>query len=306
MTLTGILPLYKPKGVTSHDCVMMARRWLRTKKVGHTGTLDPEVTGVLVLCTGRATKVAEELTGWDKTYEAVVALGKSTTTEDAEGEVVEENQEALQRIREQDIDEALQTFTGLIEQVPPMYSAVKVNGRRLYEYARAGETVERPKRSVTIQNMERLTPVSEDENGKYFRIRLTCSKGTFVRTVAVDIGRYLGVPAHMAQLERTASGPFTTADCVTTEDMDQTEKPGQRLLPVTDALQHLPAVALNETTAKQIGHGAVLDKATLNTDQDKVLLTYKGEAMAVYATHPKQQSRLKPAIMIDPELPGRA
>ncbi len=149
----GILPLWKERGMTSHDCVFKIRKILHTKKVGHTGTLDPGVEGVLPICIGNATRLAEYLTDAGKVYEAIIEIGTATTTEDAEGEVVQEDS-TEKRITRSQILEALKSLTGVISQTPPMFSAVKVNGRKLYEYARNGETVERPTRQITIYSLE--------------------------------------------------------------------------------------------------------------------------------------------------------
>lgn len=153
--MNGIIALWKERGMTSHDCVFKLRKILKTKKIGHTGTLDPAVEGVLPICIGQATRIAEYLTDAGKTYEAIVSIGKSTTTEDAEGETVEAD-ETYKKISRQQLLEVLESLTGRIEQTPPMFSAVKVNGKRLYEYARKGEVVERPTRTVTIYSMQLL------------------------------------------------------------------------------------------------------------------------------------------------------
>ncbi|TKI76886.1 tRNA pseudouridine(55) synthase TruB, partial [Bacillus mycoides] len=203
--MEGVVLLHKPKGMTSHDCVFKLRKILREKRIGHTGTLDPDVTGVLPICVGRATKIAQFLTSETKTYEGEVTLGFSTTTEDASGEVVEK-QDVNRVITRKEVEEVLAELTGTIEQMPPMFSAVKVNGKKLYEYARAGQEVERPVRTITIHEFVLLDEreVFEGENIS-FRFRVTCSKGTYVRTLAVMIGEKLGFPSHMSHLVRTAS-----------------------------------------------------------------------------------------------------
>src|SRR3954465_6689647 len=196
--MEGILPLYKPAGLTSHDCVFRLRKILKTKKVGHTGTLDPDVTGVLPICIGKATKVAEYITDAGKAYLGEVTIGFSTTTEDSSGEVVERKAVNCVVTREEILN-VLQSLTGEIEQTPPMYSAVKVGGVRLYEYARKGIEVERPTRVVSIYSIELL-----DDRDEYigetvsFQFRVSCSKGTYIRTLAVMIGESLGFPAHMS------------------------------------------------------------------------------------------------------------
>ena len=189
--MNGILPLWKEKGMTSHDCVYKLRKILGTKKVGHTGTLDPSVEGVLPICIGQATKVAEYVTDAGKEYEAVVTIGSATETEDADGAVVLSD-ESFKQIKRSEIESALKKLTGEIIQIPPMYSAVKVNGRKLYEYARKGLEVERPERIVTINKLELLNPLELYEgNDVSFQIRIACGKGTYIRTLAVQIGSCL-------------------------------------------------------------------------------------------------------------------
>src|SRR3954471_17617491 len=181
--MEGIIPLYKPKGMTSHDCVFKLRKILKMKRIGHTGTLDPDVTGVLPICIGKATKVAEYITDAGKSYEGEVTLGFSTTTEDASGEKIEEKK-VERTISRKEIIKMLNSFSGEIEQTPPMFSAVKVGGTRLYEYARKGIEVERPTRKVTIYSIELLDD-REEFSGETisFRFRVSCSKGTYIRTL---------------------------------------------------------------------------------------------------------------------------
>src|SRR5690625_2979508 len=174
--MNGIIPLYKPKGMTSHDCVAKMRRLLKIKKIGHTGTLDPSVEGVLPICVGEATKIIPFLLPLKKVYIADVFLGKSTTTEDADGEIVLEKKVETPPTNEE-IHTALRQFQGEIKQVPPMYSAIKVKGKKLYEYARENKEIERPSRTVTIYKIERL--ITESETNNPFRIKVTCSKGTY-------------------------------------------------------------------------------------------------------------------------------
>ncbi|MEG1369799.1 MAG: tRNA pseudouridine(55) synthase TruB, partial [Carnobacterium sp.] len=193
--MEGILPLWKERGMTSHDCVFKLRKILQTKKIGHTGTLDPDVDGVLPICVGRATKVVEYMMETGKAYVGEITLGFSTTTEDSSGEVVETKKVSeVPTIAE--IDELMKKFEGIITQVPPMYSAVKVNGKRLYEYARNGETVERPERQATIKKFIRSSePVFNENAGTVsWRFEVECGKGTYVRTLAVDLGEALGYP----------------------------------------------------------------------------------------------------------------
>ena len=197
--LNGIINVYKERGYTSHDVVAKVRGILRERRVGHTGTLDPEAEGVLPLCIGAATKVVPYLTDADKCYEAEVILGVTTTTEDATGEILETRPI---NVTNEQVEAVVASFIGDYEQIPPMYSAIKVNGVRLYELARKGIVVERPKRQVKIYNCEIVSPLHKNK----FKIRVYCSKGTYIRTLCTDIGEKLGCGAHMGTLLRTQVG----------------------------------------------------------------------------------------------------
>ena len=302
--MNGILPLWKERGMTSHDCVFKLRKILKTKKVGHTGTLDPGVEGVLPICIGQATRIAEYLTDAGKTYEAVVSIGRTTTTEDAEGETVEQNLTFKSLDRAQ-ILQALDSLTGEIEQTPPMFSAVKVNGKRLYEYARAGQTVERPTRKITIYELELLDDALNFEGEEiHFSIRIKCSKGTYIRTLAVQIGETLGFPAHMHELVRTASGTFTKENCLTLSEVAELMEAGQSqqfLLPVEYALSDYPYIEITADIEKQIFNGQVLPIHALLKEHDKIVYGVAGRAFAVYIAHPTKLEQMKPDKMF-PEL----
>ncbi|CAM5185526.1 tRNA pseudouridine synthase B OS=Ureibacillus acetophenoni OX=614649 GN=truB PE=3 SV=1 [Ureibacillus acetophenoni] len=298
--LNGILPLWKERGMTSHDCVFKLRKILKTKKVGHTGTLDPAVEGVLPICIGQATRIAEYLTNAGKEYEAVVSIGRTTTTEDAEGETVEQDA-SIKSITRDQLLAALTKLTGEISQTPPMYSAVKVNGKKLYEYARKGETVERPTRQVTIYSLELLDekPLYEGEEVT-FKIRIACSKGTYIRTLAVQIGELLGYPAHMASLVRTKSGTFTKDQCRTLQEVQQQMEEGaiqQVILPVEYALTSYPFIEITEDNKKQILNGQVLPIHDLLEIHDKIVFTSDGKVLAVYIPHPEKAGLMKPEKM---------
>ncbi len=280
--------------MTSHDCVAVTRKLLHTKKVGHTGTLDPDVTGVLPLCIGRATKVAQYMTDFSKTYEAVIKLGFSTTTEDASGDKVEEKK--VEKIpSEHEIEEALAAFRGTIEQVPPMYSAVKINGKKLYEYAFKGEVVERPSRQVTIHELDRIGEVSEDDGTVSIPVRVTCSKGTYIRTLAVDIGEHLGYPAHMSFLIRTASGPFKLEECLTFDQIKQMiEEETLCLFPMEYALSTMPSLTVTPELEAKLQNGAVLPQVDEMTGDRLVMYNHSGEAIAIYQKHPEKPGLMKP------------
>lgn len=301
--MEGILPLFKPAGMTSHDCVFRLRKILKTKKVGHTGTLDPDVTGVLPICIGKATKVAEYITDAGKTYEGEVTIGFSTTTEDASGEVVEEKK-VTGTIKREEILLVLHSLTGEIEQTPPMYSAVKVGGTRLYEYARKGIEVERPTRKVTIYSIELLDEREEFSGDTVsFRFRVSCSKGTYIRTLAVMIGESLGYPAHMSYLQRVQSAAFTMDDCLTFEEIEALMESGtieSRLRPLELALSHLPKYVINDKVAEKVKNGVLLqlpDKLK-NSNEPIVAETVDGQALAIYTKHPNKPGLLKPVKVL--------
>lgn len=298
--MNGILPLWKERGMTSHDCVFKLRKILRTKKVGHTGTLDPGVEGVLPICIGQATRIAEYLTDAGKTYEAIISIGRTTTTEDAEGETVEEDLTIKKFSREQ-LLEVLASLTGVIEQTPPMFSAVKVNGKRLYEYARKGESVERPTRQVTIYNLELLDELAQYEGQEItFPVRIACSKGTYIRTLAVQIGQALGYPAHMKELVRTASGTFTQDNCFTlaqVAELMETEQVASCILPVEYALADYPYIEITNANEKEIFNGQVLPADALLNSHDKIVYGINGKAVAVYQAHPTKDGLMKPHKM---------
>ena len=216
--MDGLMALYKPAGFTSHDVVARVRRLTRERSVGHTGTLDPEATGVLVLCLGRATRLSRFLMDMPKAYEAEIVFGSATTTGDSHGQVVA-RMDGFTIPREAVVD-ALHKFTGEIMQVPPMVSAVHYEGRRLYELAREGITVEREARRVTVYG---IVPVDLDAwpepivSGSSVRIAVECSKGTYIRTLCEDICASLGVPGHMGSLVRTRASGFSLEECATIE-----------------------------------------------------------------------------------------
>ncbi|MFF2449807.1 tRNA pseudouridine(55) synthase TruB [Neobacillus sp. NPDC058068] len=305
--MEGILPLFKPAGLTSHDCVFKLRKILRTKKVGHTGTLDPDVTGVLPICIGKATKVAEYITDAGKAYEGEVTIGFSTTTEDASGEMVEKKM-VNRTIPLEEIQQVLNSLTGEIEQTPPMFSAVKVGGVRLYEYARKGIEVERPTRRVKIYSIELL-----DERTEYsgetisFRFRVSCSKGTYIRTLAVMIGERLGYPAHMSHLTRIQSASYSLNDCLTFEEVEKMMADGTIstvLRPLETALSHLPKLLINDKVAEKVKNGALLPiPEQLNTSNGPIIAETKdGLALAIYAKHPNKLGLLKPVKVLRNEI----
>ncbi|WP_042160571.1 tRNA pseudouridine(55) synthase TruB [Paenibacillus gorillae] len=247
--MDGIIAIWKPAGWTSHDVVAKVRRLTKMKRIGHAGTLDPMVTGVLPLCLGRSTRMVEYLQERPKAYEAVIQLGISTDTEDMTGNVVEERSGIV--VTEEQVIRVLRGFVGEIEQIPPMFSAVKVDGKRLYELAREGKTVERKARKATIHQIE-LQSLDLSSDKPTFSFSVVCSKGTYIRTLCVDIGRELGVPAAMAQLTRTMSGGITKEQCLTLEQVEELQMAGElesRLLSAETAISHLELVEASAAVA---------------------------------------------------------
>lgn len=235
--MDGLLNLLKPPGMTSHDCVDVLRRLVGTRRVGHTGTLDPGAAGVLLCCIGRATRLSEFLMAQDKAYRVEVLLGISTNTGDALGEVIARREVHVTR---EALDEVLRRFTGTIQQIPPMVSAVHREGVRLYQLARKGIEVERAPRTVTVYAIEvvRFDPPS-------VLLDISCSKGTYVRQLAHDIGEALGCGAHAAFMVRTRLGPHTLAESATFEEVEEAVRKGEfahLLIPPAKALRELPEV----------------------------------------------------------------
>ena len=253
----GIIIIDKPQGWTSMDVCAKLRGMFHEKRVGHAGTLDPMATGVLPVFIGRATRAVEFAADSDKEYIAGIKLGVVTNTQDATGEVLEERPVTVSR---EDIMAILPRFTGAIEQVPPMYSAIKINGKKLYELARKGKEVERKPRPVTIHALELLDGAAPE--GDYL-LRVACSKGTYVRTLCHDIGQALGCGACMSGLIRVKAAGFTLEDAVTLETAQQAVdggRGGELLLPVDSCFDHLPRLTLKNAGAeKKIRNGAALN-----------------------------------------------
>ncbi len=243
----GVLLLDKPVGLSSNDALIRAKRVLNAKKAGHTGTLDPFATGLLPLCFGEATKFSQDLLEADKTYEATVHLGIMTNTGDTEGEAIET---LPVDVTEAQIEAALARFRGPIMQVPPMYSALKRDGKAYYEYAREGITLEREARPVTIHGLEFMS-----YEAPFLKIRVTCSKGTYVRVLGEDIGAALGCGAHLNALRRTQVGPLTIDGMITMEALQAHTEPLTLLAPVDALLSSFPAVELTPELAVRFLQG---------------------------------------------------
>ncbi len=249
----GVLLLDKPIGWSSNDALIRAKRLLWAKKAGHTGTLDPLATGLLPLCFGEATKFSQDLLEADKTYETVVRLGIKTSTADAEGEVLSERPVV---VTPEQLRAAVGRFIGEIDQVPPMHSALKKDGKPLYEYARAGQTVERAARRVTIRAIDVLA-TDLDATEPTVTLRVCCSKGTYIRTLGEDLGEALGCGAHLVALRRTQVGSLTLDGAVTLQALEAASEDQRAALlaPVDALLQTLPRVELDAEDSRRFLHG---------------------------------------------------
>ena len=293
----GILPIYKERGMTSHDVVFRARRILQMKKIGHSGTLDPEVDGVLLLLLGGATKVSDYAMDLGKSYRAEVCIGLKTTTEDLTGDIVEECE--VSNINIDEIKSILKSMIGEIEQKPPIYSAIKVNGRKLYEYARSGQfDIEIPTRKVNIYNISFIENSQYYKDDKfYFSIDIDCGKGTYVRTIATSIGEKLRLPSTMSKLTRTRSGEIILEKCLKLSEVEQCVQEGlleQKLLRKEYALEEYQFVEIPKYRAQQVMNGLRFRKNQFPDYDftDGIVFTYKGEAIAIYHLKDKDDELL--------------
>ncbi len=247
----GLLLVDKPAGPTSHDVVQAARHALRQRRIGHTGTLDPAATGLLLLCVGKATRLQQYLLAWPKTYVGEIRLGFATATYDAEGEPLGEPA-PVPELPPAALEQLAQRFTGVLDQLPPPYSAKKHAGRKFYELARAGEEVPLEPKRVTVHALA-LEAVAPDR----LRFQVTCSSGTYVRSLAHDLGAQLGCGGHLAELRRVRIGPWEVAQAVPAESLAQADRATARaaLIPLESALLPFPEVVVNPTAAGHFAHG---------------------------------------------------
>ena len=268
----GFLNVYKPKGKTSHDVVAILRRVTKIKQIGHTGTLDPFAEGVLPICIGKATRLIEYLND-DKAYIGTVQLGKSTTTYDLEGETIDVSDKTPSL---EEIENELNNFRGDIEQLPPIYSAIKVNGKKLYEYARKGEEVEIKPRSVNISDLKIL---NYDQENRILELYIKCSKGTYIRSIAHDLGKNLGCFGHLIKLIRVKAGDFEVEDSVKLEDLTSLEEVQKHLIYPLDKLDY-QTYELHPKELELVSHGMQIF-ARKNLQDGIVLLINNGKLVAV-------------------------
>lgn len=314
--MDGILVIDKPAGWTSHDVVARARRLLREKRIGHTGTLDPFATGVLVLLVGRATRLAQFMSGAQKEYEARVRFGYATETGDVDGEVragtgaTVTSAEFARLWDEAKIEAALDGLRGEIEQVPPMYSAKKVKGRKLYEMARSGLEIERAPVRVTVHEMEALETdgafLEHNPDGTCdLRLRVVCSAGTYVRALAESLGERLGIAAHLSALRRTRAGEFRITSAIALPQLEELLEAGSDaaslLVPLKAALSEMPAEHLSGAVARQARHGAMVRAAGDWADKEMLRLCDEAGELIGIAAFDAGQGVLRPRVVLAPE-----
>lgn len=269
----GFLNVFKPKGITSHDVVSILRKVTKIKQIGHTGTLDPFAQGVLPVCIGKATRLIEYLKD-DKEYIAQIQFGQNTDTYDIEGQITESFDK---KITSDDLNNILPEFRGEISQFPPIYSAIKVNGKKLYDYARKGEDVEIKPRKVTISKLELLDFDIENQTAK---IIVGCSKGTYIRSLAFDIGKKLGCGAFLSELTRTKAGTFYVDNAISLDNLKTKDDVKNNLINPIDVLE-LPIYELSELEKEKVSHGMSIQNTTNVGDLHIVILIYSGNIYAV-------------------------
>ena len=278
MTLSGFLNINKPQGITSHDVVAQIRRGLKQRgmgkvKVGHAGTLDPMATGVLIVCLGAATRLSDDVMHGEKQYRATLKFGETTDTYDAEGQITQTRDASA--LTHDQIEAALPAFTGAILQVPPMYSAIKQGGKKLYDLARQGQTVEREPRAVTIRALEIVA-----WSAHFLGLDVTCSAGTYIRSLAYHLGESLNVGSHLTGLIRTGSGAFTLENAISLTTLEYTADWSPLLTPLQTALPHLPTSAITLEQARELRFGRALPCDGNDVERGVAILP-DGELVAV-------------------------
>ncbi|HEX4901153.1 MAG TPA: tRNA pseudouridine(55) synthase TruB [Pyrinomonadaceae bacterium] len=306
--MDGVLIIDKPAGMTSHDVVARVRRIVGERRVGHTGTLDPFATGILVVLVGRATRLAQFLGGSVKEYEAVIRLGFSTDTGDVTGKRLTPVQEKPNPWTNEEIQDALASLRGEIEQVPPMYSAKKIAGRKLYELARRGEEVERKPVRVTIHSLElagnvgKIFPQNVDGTTD-IQIRVTCSAGTYVRTLAEDVGKRLGVGAHVVALRRTRAGNFDLKRAKTLEQLEESMRQGSLddiLVSPDLAIEFLPSVSLTSLEVQRTQQGLPLKLGSKQAlrEADWVRMRDAAGVLVAVGTYDLEAELVRPRVVL--------
>jgi tRNA pseudouridine55 synthase len=305
--MDGVLVIDKPSGMTSHDVVARTRHILHERRVGHTGTLDPFATGVLVILLGKATRLAQFLSSVDKEYDAIVRLGYATDTGDRTGTPIPGPPEKPGNFTEEEIEAALQSLRGDIDQVPPMYSAKKVEGRKLYELARRGESVERKPVRVCIYDFAAIRPegqlIKDNLDGTFdFHARVSCSSGTYVRTLAEEFGKRLYVGAHLAELRRTRVGDLEITQAITLDQLKlhfAEQSLGSIVLPLNAALSRLPLVHLNAEDVRRANHGRDVTVPEADwADGENVKMCDADEELIAVGQYDANAKRLHPRVVL--------
>ena len=284
--MDGILVVNKPEGCTSRDVVNKVSKILNIKKIGHTGTLDPLATGVLVLCIGKATKLVEILTATEKEYITEVTLGLKTDTLDITGKILETSDVIINKEK---IVKVLNSMIGKYEQEVPIYSAVKINGKKLYEYARENKDIELPKRTVEIKKLSLIGDISYRDNKTIFKIDCLVSKGTYIRSLVSDIASNLKTVGVMSKLERIKQGNFKVSGSYSLEDI---ESGNYKLLDIGDCLKNYKNVIASDTLISKIKNGAILNK--IYSDDIIIYKDNNNRVLAIYKTYEKDNSKIKP------------
>lgn len=293
----GIIVIDKPAGITSHDVVSRVRRALRTKRVGHTGTLDPFATGVMVVLVGHATRLARFVDKDEKQYEAVVQFGSETDTGDRTGSPTAESglpdAELERRVADTEWETHLAKFRGEIMQTPPMYSAKKIDGQRLYELARRGKEIERKPVRVHVAELKCLAIANSE-----MRISVTCSAGTYIRTLAKGIGRSVGLGAHLTALRRTRSGAFTLDNAVALADLELHSDPGSLLLPAVNAVRGLPEVSLSAERIVKTKNGLASRVECGLADGTWVRISHPDGRLIAIGTYSSDEKTVQPKVVL--------
>ena len=283
--MDGIVLINKEKNCTSRNVVNQVSKILKIKRIGHTGTLDPIATGVLVLCIGKATKLVEVITSYDKEYEAEVILGIKTDTKDITGKILKEEKAIISK---ENIEECLKKMIGIYNQTVPIYSAVKINGKKLYEYARNNEEIELPKRKVTIKELKLISDITYEKEKTKFKIKCHVSKGTYIRSLIEDIAANLNTIGTMENLKRTKQGNFQIANANTIKDIENNKF---KIYPIEEILEKFYKIEMTDDLYFKIKNGSIIKN---NYDHDIVAFTKNNKIVAIYKEYSKDKTLLKP------------
>lgn len=283
--MDGIVLINKEKKCTSRDVVNQVSKILKTKKIGHTGTLDPIATGVLVLCIGKATKLVELITSYDKEYEAEVILGIKTDTKDITGKILKEEKAIISK---ENIEKCLKQMIGTYNQTVPIYSAVKINGKKLYEYARNNEEIELPKRKVTIKELKLISDITYEKEKTKFKIKCHVSKGTYIRSLIEDIATNLNTIGTMENLKRTKQGNFQITSTNTIQDIENNKF---KIYPIEEILEKFYKIEMTDDLYFKIKNGIIIKN---NYNHDIVAFTKNDKVIAIYKEYSKDKTLLKP------------